>query len=128
MTEWLLARLREPSSWRGIIWLLTAMGVTLSPEAWEYVVAAGMALAGLLGVFLADPDPDPSLPPIVLVGRATDPAPADPGTAGAGDARPGAGAGRLAGELRVQADRRSSQAGAADGHALDGPVGFGDRD
>lgn len=54
MSKWLLARLKEGSSWRGIVWLLTALGVTLSPEAWEYVVAAGMAIAGLLGVLLSE--------------------------------------------------------------------------
>lgn len=48
--NWLIARLRESSSWRGIIWLLTACGVTLRPEIWEQVVAVGMAVAGLLGL------------------------------------------------------------------------------
>lgn len=51
---WLLERLREPSTWRGLIWLATACGVSLKPDLWEAITAAGMALAGLLGVVLAD--------------------------------------------------------------------------
>lgn len=62
----MLARLREPSTWRGLIWLLTALGVTLRPEVWEQITALGMAAAGLIGVLTHDP-----LPPIELQGRAT---------------------------------------------------------
>lgn len=51
---WLLSRLREPSTYRGIVWLLTAAGVALTPEQGEAIFAAGMAFAGLLGVFLQD--------------------------------------------------------------------------
>mgnify|MGYP001766454579 CR=1 FL=1 len=39
--NWILARLREPSSWRGIAWLLTAFGLSLSPdqaEVWRWRV------------------------------------------------------------------------------------------
>lgn len=52
--NWVLARLREPSSWRGIVWLLTVFGLALKPDQAEAIVTAGMALAGLLGVFLSD--------------------------------------------------------------------------
>ena len=52
--NWLLARLREPSSWRGIVWLLTVFGLAIKPGQAEAIVTAGMALAGLLGVFLSD--------------------------------------------------------------------------
>lgn len=84
--NWLLARLRESSSWRGIVWILTFAGVVLTPEQGEAIIAAGMALAGLLGVFLSDAQPAQSvpvpcesgsvsgvetLPEIVLVGRAS---------------------------------------------------------
>jgi hypothetical protein len=52
--KWLIARLREPSTWRGLVWLATSLGLTLSPEAWEYIIAIGMAAAGLLGVILKE--------------------------------------------------------------------------
>jgi hypothetical protein len=49
---------------------MTVCGVLLTPEQTEAIVLAGMALAGLLGVFLND-TPKPAkteLPPIDLVG------------------------------------------------------------
>ncbi len=55
--NWVLARLREPSSWRGIVWLLTVFGLVLKPDQAEAIATAGMALAGLLGVFLSDDRP-----------------------------------------------------------------------
>lgn len=69
--KWLIARLKEGSTWRGLVWLLTVCGVLLTPEQTEAIVLAGMALAGLLGVFLAD-DSKPDLPPIDRVGTASD--------------------------------------------------------
>ena len=70
--NWFAARLKEPSTWRGIIWLLTVAGVSLSPEAWQYITTMGMAGAGLLGVLTRE---EPSrveiqLPPIDLIGQA----------------------------------------------------------
>jgi len=69
--NWVLARLREPSSWRGIVWLLTVLGLSLRPDQAEAIAIAGTALAGLLGVFLSD---EPKvvkieLPPIDLQSR-----------------------------------------------------------
>lgn len=43
--------LGEASTWRGIIFILTAVGVQLEPEQQTAIITAGMALAGLLGVF-----------------------------------------------------------------------------
>lgn len=47
----LLDRLREPSSWRGVVWLFSAVGIMLSPEQAAAVMAAAAATAGLVGVF-----------------------------------------------------------------------------
>lgn len=69
MKKFLLARLREPSTWRGLVWVLTVAGIAIQPDQGEAIVTAGMALAGLLGVFLVDP-PTPELPPLELQGRA----------------------------------------------------------
>ena len=54
MKDFLLARLHEASTWRGLVALLTAVGVVLTPEQTEAVVAAGLAVIGALGVFLPD--------------------------------------------------------------------------
>ncbi|MGM0423276.1 MAG: hypothetical protein ACQEQL_09305, partial [Pseudomonadota bacterium] len=51
---YLLSRLRERSSWLGIISVLTAVGVSLSPEQTQAVVSAGVALAGAIAVFTSD--------------------------------------------------------------------------
>lgn len=48
--QYLLDRLKEPSTWRGLILLATALGVPISTDAAEYVIAIGIAGAGLVGV------------------------------------------------------------------------------
>ncbi len=74
--NWVINRLREASTWRGLVWLLTVSGVALRPDQVEAIVLAGMAIAGLLGVFLQDKARDPNertrktdIPEIELVGR-----------------------------------------------------------
>lgn len=51
---YLISRLREPSTWRGIVMILTAAGVQIQPQMIEVIVSCGMALAGLIGVATAD--------------------------------------------------------------------------
>jgi len=52
--SYIYARLSEPSTWRGIIALVTAGGVALSPDQVDKIVAAGLALIGLIGAFMPD--------------------------------------------------------------------------
>ena len=52
---WMLARMGENSTWRGIIALLTAVGITFSPEQAEKIIAAGLSLIGLINVFRKQP-------------------------------------------------------------------------
>lgn len=54
MKDYLLARLMEASTWRGITLLLTAIGVPLAPEMSEAVISTGLAVAGLIGVATKD--------------------------------------------------------------------------
>lgn len=54
MVEYIIARLKEASTWRGIIGLLTATGVTISPELIDKIIAAGLALMGVIGAFFGD--------------------------------------------------------------------------
>ena len=54
MKNYLLDRMREPSTWRGIIMLLTAIGVPVAPAMADAIVSVGLAVAGLIGV--ATPD------------------------------------------------------------------------
>lgn len=46
--------LSERSTWVGIIWLLTATGLSLEPDQQEGIIKAGLALSGLLGLFWKD--------------------------------------------------------------------------
>lgn len=41
----------EASTWRGLIFILTAVGLQLDPEQQTAIITAGMALAGLVAVF-----------------------------------------------------------------------------
>lgn len=50
--DYLVEKLKEPSTWKGIIWIVTAFGLVLEPEQKEAVAAFGMTLAGLIGVFV----------------------------------------------------------------------------
>ncbi len=54
MVEYVIARLKEASTWRGIIGLLTAAGISVSPEMLDKIVSAGMALMGVVGMFFKD--------------------------------------------------------------------------
>lgn len=49
-----MARLKEPSTWRGVISIVTAMGVALSPSQMEAIIAGGLALMGIVGAFTPD--------------------------------------------------------------------------
>lgn len=54
MGKWLAKRLREASTWRGIVGVLTAFGLVLSPEKIDAIVAAGLGLIGVIGAFFPD--------------------------------------------------------------------------
>lgn len=43
--------MKEPSTWRGALSILTAFGVVLSPEQASAIIAAGLAAMGLVNVF-----------------------------------------------------------------------------
>jgi len=45
---------KEPSTWRGFTMLLTALGMTINPEVAEHIAAAGIAVTGLIGLFVPD--------------------------------------------------------------------------
>lgn len=55
--SFVIRRAQEPSSWRGAALVLGAIGGTIEPEYWEAFAAAGMAVAGLIGMFTGDRAP-----------------------------------------------------------------------
>lgn len=50
MKQYILDRAKEPSTWRGLILFLTAVGVPVAPELQTAIVSAGLGIAGLIGV------------------------------------------------------------------------------
>lgn len=47
----LISKLKETSTWKGLIFIITAFGVALSQEQQEAIIAAGVALVGVIDVF-----------------------------------------------------------------------------
>jgi nickel-dependent lactate racemase len=54
MLNFLVDRLKERSTWLGIITIITAAGIHVTPEQAEAVAVAGAAIAGAVAVFTAD--------------------------------------------------------------------------
>ena len=54
MKDYILARIKEPSSWRGIFLLLTAIGIPVAPELADAIITVGLAIVGAIGI--ATPD------------------------------------------------------------------------
>lgn len=54
MNAFILDRLSEASTWRGLMAMVTAGGVAISPEQAEAVIAAGLAVIGALGALFPD--------------------------------------------------------------------------
>lgn len=52
--EFILQRLRERSTWIGLISLATAAGLMMSDTQQEAIIAAGSALAGVIAAFTPD--------------------------------------------------------------------------
>ena len=49
--DYMLNQLGQNSTWRGLILIVGALGWQLSPEHNEAIVAAALALVGLINVF-----------------------------------------------------------------------------
>lgn len=52
--KYLLQRMQEASTWRGIVLLLSVLGAQLKPEQVEAFILVGMALAGIIAVAFPD--------------------------------------------------------------------------
>jgi hypothetical protein len=53
--KWLLDRMLENSTWRGIILLLTSLGVVIKPATADKIIAGGLAAAALLNIARREP-------------------------------------------------------------------------
>jgi hypothetical protein len=50
----IIARLKEASTWRAIIVLLIACGIPIAPLLADRIIAIGLAIVGLIGIFMPD--------------------------------------------------------------------------
>ena len=46
--------LKYPSTWKGLVSVLTAFGVAISPEVGEKIVAFGLGAIGFIQIFVDD--------------------------------------------------------------------------
>jgi hypothetical protein len=49
-SEYIILKLSEESTWRGIVLLVTALGAKLAPDMAESIITVGLALVGLINV------------------------------------------------------------------------------
>lgn len=49
---YILDRLKEKSTWVALGSALTALGVSVSPERWQVIMAIGMGLPSIIAIFL----------------------------------------------------------------------------
>lgn len=49
--SFVIEKLTQPSTIRGLLMLATSLGLALSPAAQEYILEIGMAVVGLVGVW-----------------------------------------------------------------------------
>ena len=54
LLNWLMDRGNEPSTWRGLTWILTAVGITINPPLAAAIAAVGMAAVGIIDALKAD--------------------------------------------------------------------------
>ncbi len=54
MKNYTIARLRERSTWLGLIAIVTAFGYRISPEQAQAIITVGLGLAGLIHTVTPD--------------------------------------------------------------------------
>ena len=52
--KYILARLKEPSTWRGIFMFLTGVGISIEPAMYAQITTIGISIVGLIGILTKD--------------------------------------------------------------------------
>ena len=52
--DFLIARLKEHSTWRGIVAIAAILGVNISPEMQQGIIGVAVALLGVIEIFRAE--------------------------------------------------------------------------
>lgn len=50
MKQFILDRVKEPSTWRGFSLFLTALGIYVDPALYQLITTAGLSVVGILGM------------------------------------------------------------------------------
>jgi hypothetical protein len=53
--QYVLTKLQEPSTWRGLIAILTLVGVHFAPDQTNAIITAGVALVSAVEIFRTEP-------------------------------------------------------------------------
>ena len=48
--DYIIERLSEPSTWRGIIMIATGAGIQLAPDMQSAIITLGLAIVGVINV------------------------------------------------------------------------------
>lgn len=59
MLQWILDRLKEPSTLKGLAALAGALGLVVSPDQWQAISVAVVAAVGVVEVFRKEKPPAP---------------------------------------------------------------------
>lgn len=54
MKLYFIKLINEPSTWRGLVMVLTSIGLTLEPDIQTTIISAGLGVAGLIGAVFHD--------------------------------------------------------------------------
>lgn len=54
MNQYLIDRLKEASTWRGLVLIATSCGAMISPEQADSIVSIGLLVAGAIAALVAE--------------------------------------------------------------------------
>lgn len=52
--DWIITRVKEPSTWASLAALLVGFGVSIPDALWQSITMTGVGIAGILGFVLSE--------------------------------------------------------------------------
>ena len=52
--KYILESLTQPSTWKGILGLVTAFGIVLEPQQATAIITAGLAVIAMVNIFISE--------------------------------------------------------------------------
>lgn len=50
LVDWLMTRLGEQSTWRGIFLVLAALGLQIAPDLWDKILTISLGIIGIINI------------------------------------------------------------------------------